>query len=272
MTTFLGDFAAGATVRFGFNTHAIAGESITIATDGAINVYKNGDTTQSVAGVTFTENFDGNTGAHLVTIVTSDGFYTAGADYMVMLSGATIDGKAVNAWIGHFSIANRPVQSFASAAILSIWAALTSALTTTGSIGAYILARLALIGSSAATVPTPMLANGNLSIEQGDSYDNTANTKLVFSDGGSWSASTPTSATLYVQQIGASANLLAVTGVVDWISATKTVTVTLTAANTDLLQYDKHDYQLVARFAGTPTPVQTLAKGVLTADLKEWVT
>lgn len=109
MQGYLGDFRTGKTVRGLFNTNAVAGESITRATDGTISVYKNGGTTQSTAGVTGTEDFDSLTGVHLVTIDTSaDGtFYSAGADFHVVLSAATIDGKTINAFLFSFSIENR---------------------------------------------------------------------------------------------------------------------------------------------------------------------
>jgi hypothetical protein len=105
---YLGDFNVTQTVRFSWNTNAIAGESITRATNGTISVYKDGNTTQSTAGVTDTEDFDSLTGVHLVAIdLAADAFYVTGADYMVVLSAATIDGKTINATLAHFSVANR---------------------------------------------------------------------------------------------------------------------------------------------------------------------
>jgi hypothetical protein len=101
----LGDFAEDATVRFCWNSNAVAGESITRATNGTISVYKDGGTTQSTAGITDTEDFDSLTGVHLCVIDTSaDAFYVAGSEYAVVLSGATIDGKTINAVLAHFSI------------------------------------------------------------------------------------------------------------------------------------------------------------------------
>ena len=107
--TYRGDFNLGATVRFMWNTFAIAGESITRASNGTISVYKNGNTAQSTAGVTDTEDFDGLTGVHYVAIDTSaDGtFYSTGSDFSVVLSGATVDGKSINAVLAEFSIENR---------------------------------------------------------------------------------------------------------------------------------------------------------------------
>lgn len=109
MSAWLGDFRTGKTVRKMWNSNAVAGESITRATNGTISVYKDGGTTQSTTGITDTEDFDGLTGVHLVAIDTSaDGtFYSAGADFEVVLSGATIDGKAINATLFSFSLENR---------------------------------------------------------------------------------------------------------------------------------------------------------------------
>lgn len=101
---YLGDFAEDQTVRFHWGTTAIAGESITRATNGTISVYKDGNTTQTTTGVTDTEDFDSLTGVHYCEIATTDAFYVAGSEYTVILSGATIDGKSINTPLAHFSI------------------------------------------------------------------------------------------------------------------------------------------------------------------------
>lgn len=105
----LGNYAVGATIDFMWSSNAADGASITRATNGTISVYKGNSTTQSVAGVTDTEDFDSLTGVHHCRITTaSDGtFYAAGNDFMVVLSGASIDGKTVNAVLALFSIQNR---------------------------------------------------------------------------------------------------------------------------------------------------------------------
>lgn len=109
MSAYLGDFRIGKTVRKMWNSNAIAGESITRATNGTVSVYKDGGTTQSTTGVTDTEDFDSLTGVHLVAVDTSaDGtFYSAGSDFEVVLSAATIDGKTINATLFSFSLENR---------------------------------------------------------------------------------------------------------------------------------------------------------------------
>lgn len=121
---YLGDFSEDQTVRFHWGSTAVAGESITRATNGTISVYKDGNTTQTTTGVTDTEDFDTLTGVHYCEIATTDAFYVAGADYTVILSGATIDGKAINTPLAHFSIENRGVSA---AAVTDIQSGLATA-------------------------------------------------------------------------------------------------------------------------------------------------
>ena len=113
---YIGDFNAGDSVQFMWASNAAAGESITRSTDGTVQVYKDGGTTQSTAGVTDTEDFDTLTGLHDVTIDTSADatFYAEGSDYTVVVSAATIDTKVINTIIGSFSIKNRAVSTIAA--------------------------------------------------------------------------------------------------------------------------------------------------------------
>lgn len=113
----LGDYKANSTVRAFWATNAVAGESITRATNGTLRIYKNLTTTEraSASGVTDTEDFDTLTGVHAFSIDLSDntdaGFYAAGNDYFVVLAGATIDGKSINYPIAKFSIENREYRA-----------------------------------------------------------------------------------------------------------------------------------------------------------------
>ena len=113
MSAYLGDFALSAIVRKCWNSNGADGASITRGTNGTISVYKDGGLTQSTTGVTDTEDFDGLTGVHLVAIDTSADatFYSAGSEFEVVLSAATIDGKTVNASLFSFSIKNRSMES-----------------------------------------------------------------------------------------------------------------------------------------------------------------
>ena len=105
---YLGDYKEDETVYFIWSTNDADGASVTRTVDGTVSVYKDNGVSQSVAGVTDTEDFDGLTGIHACTIDTSaDVFYAIGADYAVVLSAATIDGQTVNAVLAHFSIENR---------------------------------------------------------------------------------------------------------------------------------------------------------------------
>ncbi len=121
MSFYKGDYLAGSVVRFLWNTYAVAGESITRATNGSILIYKNNSATQrsSSAGITDTEDFDALTGVHLCNIDLSDntdsGFYAAGNDYSVVLQAATIDGKVINSVLAQFSIENRSGTALATA-------------------------------------------------------------------------------------------------------------------------------------------------------------
>ena len=120
MTNYLGDYAAGVTIDFKWTSNGGDGASITRATNGTVSVYKGNSTTQTTTGVTDTEDFDSLTGIHHCRIATSDAFYATGNDYQVVLSGATIDGKTVNAVLAHFSIENRR-HTTAAAVADAVW-------------------------------------------------------------------------------------------------------------------------------------------------------
>jgi len=104
---YLGDYKEDDTLYFAWSSNDSDGASITRATDGTISVYKDDGTTQSVAGITDTEDFDSVTGIHMCKIILTDAFYVTGSDYAVVLSAATIDSQTVNAVLAHFSIENR---------------------------------------------------------------------------------------------------------------------------------------------------------------------
>ena len=104
----LGNYKEDEILRFLWSTNAANGSSITRAVNGEVRVYKDNGVGQSTVGITDTEDFDGLTGIHACTIdLSADTFYATGADYSVVLQGATIDGQVVNAVLAHFSIENR---------------------------------------------------------------------------------------------------------------------------------------------------------------------
>jgi hypothetical protein len=119
MYPYLGDFEAGKTIFFPFNTFNSSGASVTLTglavTD--IEVYKGASMTQrsSDAGYALVDtdgiDLDGITGIHGFTIDTSDntdaGFYVAASDYTVVVSSVTVDSQTVNFIVGRFSISNR---------------------------------------------------------------------------------------------------------------------------------------------------------------------
>jgi hypothetical protein len=119
MYPYLGDFPAGKTIFFPFQTFNSSGASVTLTglavTD--IEVYKSASMTQrsSDAGYALVDtdgiDLDGVTGIHGFTIDTSDNtdasFYAAGNDYIVVVSAVTVDSQTVNFIAGAFSIDNR---------------------------------------------------------------------------------------------------------------------------------------------------------------------
>jgi hypothetical protein len=109
MSKYLGDFAAGVTVRGTFNTRAKAtGAPIAMAGSPALAVYKDGNTTETTTGVVLTEAFDSRVGHHLFAITTTDAFYATGSDYRIVLTAGTVDGESVvGVEVGSFSIQNR---------------------------------------------------------------------------------------------------------------------------------------------------------------------
>jgi len=109
---YLGDYKEDSILYFNWSTNDKSGASITRATDGTIKVYKDDGTTESTAGITDTEDFDGLTGIHNCKIdLSSDAFYSTGHDYSILLAGAVIDGQTVNAVLATFSIENRFASS-----------------------------------------------------------------------------------------------------------------------------------------------------------------
>lgn len=104
----LGNYAEDAVIDFDWATNGADGASITRATNGTVAVYKGNSTTEITAGVTDTEDHDGDTGVHHCRIDTSaDAAYSTGEDYTVRLKGGVIDGQTVNAPIARFSIEHR---------------------------------------------------------------------------------------------------------------------------------------------------------------------
>ena len=109
---YLGDFAAGSTVRGKFNTRQSDGTPITLAGSPTLAVYKDSGTTESTAGITLTVDFDGRTGLHDFVVVLSDAFYAAQSNYQVVLTAGTVDGvSVVGVKIAEFSIENRSVDA-----------------------------------------------------------------------------------------------------------------------------------------------------------------
>jgi len=117
MSKYLGDVAANSIVTFTWSTNDGSGGSITRSTDGTIQVYKDSSATQTVEGVTDTEDFDSLTGVHHCAVNTAINttFYATGSDFHVVLNGSVIDTQTVNASLAQFSVENRYTRGTDSA-------------------------------------------------------------------------------------------------------------------------------------------------------------
>jgi len=113
---YLGDIAKGATVAFLWSTVDGNGASCTRTVNGTIKVRRHSDGSTITVGIT--DNKDTPIlGLHECKVSTSDANYTINNDYTVYLENATIDGRTINAVLGHFSIKNKPLQSLAEGSI-----------------------------------------------------------------------------------------------------------------------------------------------------------
>ena len=117
MSKYYGDIIEDDTIEMGFNTFNSSGASVTVTNlaDTDIHVHKDGGLTQTTTGATVAIDYDGITGNHLITIVTTDAFYVTGSNYEVRLEGITVDSQTINAFIGSFSIENRFMRGTDSA-------------------------------------------------------------------------------------------------------------------------------------------------------------
>lgn len=102
-----GDFVIGSTFDFKF-TSMDAGIPTSIS-GGHIAAYPDNSTTEILAGITFTPDFDSRTGLNNVRIVMTIGNgYASGSNYDLVLISGTIGGKnAVGYAVGSFSISAR---------------------------------------------------------------------------------------------------------------------------------------------------------------------
>jgi len=113
---YLGNFAVSGTVSHIWNSVSASGVPTAMTTSGVIVVLKNGTGRRaSTAGVTYTANYTALPGNNYVAVDTSDntdaGFYVAGADYTVIVSGQVTAGYTKNEKLFSFSLNNRAMLS-----------------------------------------------------------------------------------------------------------------------------------------------------------------
>ena len=106
--SYLGDFDTNTVIHDGFTLYrASTGAPFTLGGTPALSVYKDGSTTQSVAGVSLVTDFDGITGNNYYAVDTSaDGtFYSAGGSFRVIITTGTVDSvSAEGTIVGRFTL------------------------------------------------------------------------------------------------------------------------------------------------------------------------
>lgn len=149
----------------------------------------------------------------------------------------------------------------ASTIAAAVWDRLTSALTTVGSIGAYVASKL---GGTTITVTAPVAAGGDVTIYIGDDYNNTDSRALDWSSAG-WpnlTSATPITLTAY-RATTASADW-SITGTAPTAGVgTQTVRFQPTNANTDDLRPGAFTFQIEATLSSGR--IVTLVEATLTA-------
>jgi len=109
--SYQGDYAEDyATLNFKFTSRQFGtGAPFTLGGTPALSVYKANGTTESIAGITLTEDFDSLTGCnHVLIDLSADAFYAVGNDYQVIINTGTVDGvSVVGEVVATFSIENR---------------------------------------------------------------------------------------------------------------------------------------------------------------------
>lgn len=104
---YYGDFLPGQRVNMSWSTNSKQGASISRGTAGTIVAVRMSVMVQSSVGVNDTRDVLGAVGVDACSVDLTNPFYAPYDDYFVMLVGAVVDGDAVNAVVGQFSILNR---------------------------------------------------------------------------------------------------------------------------------------------------------------------
>ena len=102
-----GDIKKGDSIFLYFTTSDSDGAACSWDSSPTVSVYYDSQTTELTdadTGITLTEDFDGKTGLHLVTILSAQhASFVNGKSYNVIVDG-TVDGTVVRAVIGYFTI------------------------------------------------------------------------------------------------------------------------------------------------------------------------
>jgi hypothetical protein len=147
MADWLGVYQPGDTIPFTWTTYAKAGGNIAPSAAfvaGDLDVLKAGVARGSSTGYTVTSPLGGVTGRHHVELNTGNntvaGFYSDNTTFEIVDNAtSTVDGETVKPVLARFRIQTTPTTA---QLVQAMWDALTSALTTAGSIGKLIVDNL----------------------------------------------------------------------------------------------------------------------------------
>lgn len=195
---YLGDYPTSAAVSFLWSTNDNNGAAITRSGDGTLKIFKSNATAStwatersSLSGVTQLEDFD-STGIHSVYIDTSDntdaGFYAAGGEYQVAITGATVNGQTVNVPLAAFSIQR------AGGVLAYLKAGSTVAASVTGAVGSIASGGIAAASFASGAIDATAIAANAIGASElaadvvTDIWQGTALTEAYAADG---AAATP---------------------------------------------------------------------------------
>lgn len=95
--SYAGDYATGGIIYDKFTTRQATGVPFTLAGTPVVSIYKDNSTTESVAGVTLTPDFDSKTGLNQLAVDTSADptFYSNGSQFVAVITTGTVNGVTV---------------------------------------------------------------------------------------------------------------------------------------------------------------------------------
>lgn len=166
--SYYGDIAEDASFQFVFTSRQFStGTPFTLAGAPVLSCYETDSLVQTTTGITLTVDYDGVTGFNKVAVDTTDAFYEAGKDYMIVITTGTVDSvSVVGEVVGEFSIENRYMRGTnaaytgtpptAGAIADQVWDEVQSAHTTGGTFGEIATEIANILTDTGTTIPNTL--------------------------------------------------------------------------------------------------------------------